>query len=63
MVCSAAVSLFILITSGHLVAASITISHIDPSKGPAKSMRRLFQGYVGSSHVRIGALVGSREFS
>ena len=51
MVCSAVVLLFILTNSGHLVAASITISHVDPSNGSTKSMWRRFHGSVGFSHV------------
>ena len=60
---SAVVLLFIFTTSGHLVAASITISHVDPSYSPPKSTWRCLQGPVGFSHARTGALIDSREFS
>ena len=51
------------ITSGHLEQASITISHICPSKGPAKSMWSRFQGCCGISHGWNGALAGFLWFS
>jgi len=47
--------LFVFITSGHLLAASITINKIELSKGAVKLIE---VGFLGVSHICIGAFTG-----